>query len=607
MIPDNLRISPLKDRPSPGPRPAGRTERAVVWLAMLLGWITAMPGRAYVIRHDGAGLPMKVDFAVQTPKLVYHLGKTGSVRGVLSDEWVNARAAAAQWQAVPGTLIRFEEGPSIDTVARIPAEDGRVDILWVNPGSYPMGPDFGGASLTLFNTGQVAVTYLFTDEFSSAKILQAVILIRRDLDFTTSYTEPSANRPFLETILLHELGHVLGANHSPLGTSTLWWYSGGGVNAATGLSADEIAFAEDVYGTAATRSTLGRITGAVRLNGTAQLGAMVLLEKTNGIVVTAAVTKANGTYELAGLPPGTYQIRATPLDPNLGGDAALVRGVDLDVSGADEYTLANTGFQSTLPATIKVTANTAQTRDFAVTAGTPSYRITEIRQGFSRTDRASADLAVQLAPGTTEAWVGVYVPGTLPANTNLRITGDGITYGATEVINAALRQLTLIQVPVAVATNATDGPRTLELNVDGKVIRAFGFVEVLPPFPDDNFDGLSDLFQRAYWSPFTQAQSAPGLDPDGDGYSNLREAAAGTNPLNSNSFQFQATIRRTLTSIIVNASVGVGKSYQLFIQNSLSPGWQPLGVARMALTGLLEWTDDRPPAGERYYQIRRIL
>ena len=574
---------------------------------MLLGWFTAMPGRAYVIRHDGAGRPMQVNFAgLPSPKLVYHLGKAGSVRGVLSNEWVNARAAAAQWQAVPGTQIRFEEGSPIDSVAQIPAEDGRVDILWVNPGSYPMGPDFGGTSLTLFSTGQVAVTYLFTDELSTTTILQAVILVRRDLDYTTSYTEPSANRPFLETILLHELGHVLGANHSPLGTSTLWWYSGGGVNAATGLSADEIAFAQNIYGTAATRSTLGRITGAVRLNGAAQLGAMVLLEKTNGIVVSAAVSQANGTYELAGLPPGTYQIRATPLDPNLGGDATLVRGVDLDVTGADEYTLANTGFQPTLPTTVTVAANTTQTRDFAVTAGTAPYRITEIRQGFGRTDRASADLAVQLAPGTTEAWVGVYVPGTLPVNTNLRITGDGITYGATEVINGALRQLTLIQVPVSVATNATGGPRTLELNVDGKVVRAFGFVEVLPPFPDDNFDGLSDLFQRAYWSPFTQAQGAPGQDPDGDGYSNLREAAAGTNPLNSNSFSFQASIKRTLTSVIVNATVGVGKSYQLFTQDTLSTGWQSLGAARVASAGVLEWTDDRPPAWARYYQIRRV-
>jgi len=573
------------------------------WL-LLLGWYFTLPSFAYVLQRDETGRPLHVNFT-RTPKLTYHLGTTGSVRGVRSNEWVNVRAAAAQWQAVPGTQIRFEEGAGVGSVAQIPAVDGRIDILWVNPGTYPMGPDFGGTSLTLFNTGQVAVTYLFTDEFDTDVILQAVILIRRDLDYTTSYTEPSANRPFLETVILHELGHVLGANHSPMGTSTLWWYSGGGANAAAGLSTDEVAFAQHVYGTTATRAGLGRITGSVRLNNTPQLGAIVLLERTNGLLVSAAVTRANGLYELPGLTPGTYQLRAVPLDPNGSSDASLVRGADLDVTSAAEYALANTSFQGTPPIPVTVAGNSTQTRDFTVSGPAAAVRITEIRQGLQRTDRASADLALQLAPGMPEAWVGVYVPGAVSTNATLRIIGEGVRHGATEVLPGALRQLTLVQVPVSVSASAPSGPRTLEVSFDGKVARAFGFVEILPAFPDDNFDGLSDLFQRTYWSPFTTAQGAPGLDPDGDGYSNQREADAGTNPLSKTSYQLTVGLRRSGASIIVNASVGVGLSYQLLAKGTLSGTWQPVGGIRIAGSPTLEWVEDPASSGGRFYQVRR--
>lgn len=573
------------------------------WLS-LLAWCFTLPAYAYVLQRDESGRPLHVNFT-RTPKLTYHLGTTGSVRGVRSNEWVNVRAAAAQWQAVPGTQIRFEEGAGVGSVAQIPAVDGRVDILWVNPGTYPMGPDFGGTSLTLFNTGQVAVTYLFTDEFNTDVILQAVILVRRDLDYTTSYTEPSANRPFLETVILHELGHVLGANHSPLGTATLWWYSGGGANAAAGLSTDEVAFAQHVYGTPATKASLGRITGTVRLNSAPQLGAMALLERTNGILVSAAVTRANGLYELPGLTPGTYHLRVAPLDPNGSSDASLVRGGDLDVTSAAEYALANTSFQAVPPITVTVTGNSTQTRDFAVSGPAAPLRITEIRQGLQRTDRASADLALQLAPGMTDAWVGVYVPGALSTQATLRILGEGVRHGATEVLSGALRQLTLVQVPVSVSTSAPSGPRTLELAFDGKVARAFGFLEILPAFPDDNFDGLSDLFQRAYWFPFTTAQAAPGLDPDGDGYSNQREADAGTNPLSNTSFQLTLGLRRSGASIIVNASVGVGRSYQLHARNALSGVWQPIGGIRVASGPTLEWVEDPALSPARFYQVRR--
>ncbi len=49
---------------------------------------------------------------------------------------------------------------------------------------------------------------------------------------------------------------------------------------------------------------------------------------------------------------------------------------------------------------------------------------------------------------------------------------------------------------------------------------------------DDNLNGLSDIWEAAYPSGLV-----PGADIDGDGFTNLQEAAAGTNPHRSNSLQ----------------------------------------------------------------------
>ncbi len=55
---------------------------------------------------------------------------------------------------------------------------------------------------------------------------------------------------------------------------------------------------------------------------------------------------------------------------------------------------------------------------------------------------------------------------------------------------------------------------------------------------DTNGNGLSDIWERNYnnnqlFAP-TNPAHAPGADPDGDGWTNLQESVAGTNPFNSN-------------------------------------------------------------------------
>ncbi|MFM8359780.1 MAG: hypothetical protein ACKOET_14645, partial [Verrucomicrobiota bacterium] len=146
------------------------------WLALVFGLLllAVRPASAYVVRTTPEGQPYRVDPA-RTPTLKYFLGSSGSARGVWSNEWNAVRAAFAQWQAVPGGRLRFDEGGSSPGLSAIPLEDRRVDVVWVSPGVHPV-PALGGP--VVLAAGQIAAAWFVDD--GAGVILQAVILVNRD-------------------------------------------------------------------------------------------------------------------------------------------------------------------------------------------------------------------------------------------------------------------------------------------------------------------------------------------------------------------------------------------------------------------------------------------
>jgi hypothetical protein len=334
------------------------------------------------------------------------------------------------------------------------------------------------------------------------------------------------------------------------------------------------------------------------------LGALVSAERPDGILVAGTATEADGSFRIPGLPPGQYRLRAYPADPNSGADVSLVRGVDLDVSASRRFANANTSFLPTLDSIVQVTGGSSLERNLSVSAGSPPFRITEVRSRFDPSGRSSADQPLLLPAGQSNLWVGVFTPANLPTNAMLSITGPGLSFGPTQVLPRALRQLTLVQIPVTVASNAPPGLRSIELTADGFTARAVGFVDVAPLEPDHNFDSLDDRFQRRFFAPWTRSEATPEADPDADGFVNRRERTMGSDPTDRNSTAYRITrIRMTVSGTSLTWESAPGRRYQVWSRETLGAAWTKLGNPVSAAGESAEFTDTRPTSPVRLYRV----
>src|SRR5207247_9955773 len=228
------------------------------------------------------------------------------------------------------------------------------------------------------------------------------------------------------------------------------------------------------------------------------------------------VTRADGSYDLPAMPPGQYRLRVTLLDPSVANNVSFrIRGRDI----APAYDSAGTSFLPSTTSPVTLTAGATVTQNFSVTSGDPAFRITHIRAPSAIAESFSwSPFPVSLRPGQSNYSIGVASTNLPTSGATLIITGDGLTLG--EATFTTFSGLNFISVPISVGTNATPGLRSLVVQLGNNVAYANGFLEIQPPVPDFNFDGLDDRFQRQYFPLFTAPEAGPNADPDGDGFNN---------------------------------------------------------------------------------------
>ncbi|MFO1500564.1 MAG: carboxypeptidase regulatory-like domain-containing protein [Verrucomicrobiota bacterium] len=590
-----------------------RGQKGNRWLSAAIGiYISAVSSPAYVSYVNETGQPQKWNLTNpssfvhanvvnrDTRAVRYYLAADAFSQANKTAELNAARACFDEWQAIPGTILRFEEAGQMSGSLDVNTADNTNLVYWTK-------------TTTIVNGGldniRGATGVTFFDVFSDGTRAEAdIVLNGKDYLWMTDFNNAASQAQFIESVLLHEIGHFIGLAHSPAIASTMFPRGAGGVDVQAGLSADEIAAAHGLYPAAGLPGTLGGLIGAITKNGSAVAGAIVSAEDNQGNLVAATVTRVNGRYDLPALPPGQYQVRAMPLDP-LNVNWTLFRAPDVAV----DFPAADVNFLPTGNKAASVNAGASTTVDFAVSAGTPAFRIG--RLGAPRPEPFPIEVLnypVAVPFGSTDVTVGVYTIETLSTSARLRVSGLGLTFGETsfrsDVIPGLNPPLNLIAVPIHIASDAVPGMRTLMVEDGESVAYANGALELSPPFPDYNFDGLDDHFQHQYFARWTAPEAGPDQDPDHDGFNNAAEYIAGSNPGDPQSVLKVESVRLDASGATIAWPSAPGRRYQVLSRPRLDAlrGWQPVGSPVLATGDKTEFLDKSATTIYQFYRVQAV-
>jgi hypothetical protein len=258
---------------------------------------------------------------------------------------INGRVVDVSWRQQPiRYFITEQDGPGV-TAQELRGAVARATTSWQNVPSASVRFEFQGSTSALPGNSDDRTTLGFLDRPDLDRVLAATsfmidstngAIVEADIFFNTRFTwsvapQGEPGRVDLESVALHELGHLLGLSHSALG-ETERTASGGRRVVASGavmfpiamtagaiadrvLQPDDIAGISDLYPAAEQLSNTGALTGRVTKNGQGIVGAhVVAFNPETGALVGNFSLNANGEFVIASLTPGPYILRAEPLD-----------------------------------------------------------------------------------------------------------------------------------------------------------------------------------------------------------------------------------------------------------------------------------------------------
>jgi len=207
-----------------------------------------------------------------------------------------------------------------------------------------------------------------------------------------------------------------------------------------------------------------------------------------------------------------------------------------------------------------------------------------------------------------EIFIGVYSTDLPLSGVSLRTTHPEIIVHETEIIAKSVLSKNLIYSRVSLPENIQPGILSFIVETGGEEVYANGFMEIIDPKADYNFDGLSDSFQRKHFSPFTRTEAGPDQDPDADGFPNRYEERSKTDPNDPLSFQFliqEVEVNENGTKIVWESIPG--RTYRLWSRPESSSGeWVLVLDNFVASHDLSEHLDTKETENIQFYRVEKI-